>query len=200
MLFVSPECSPFSSLQGWIHPRMFEESIREHIERGMKHLAFIVLGCSAQHRRSRYFILEHPDGARSWPTQNDNMLPELPVAQNVLFYFCMAGMLSHDGQGPAPATKRTSLATTSEVIAATIERVCDATALIDMSRRRADGLDRVDDIPRCRFAERYARHTPNRPCWTMRGRSADIGSVGTTGPPRRLELVLTACLRRVERI
>ena len=60
----------------------------------MKQLAFAVLTCIIQHRRGRYFIVEHPDGARSWSTNILNMLLELPRVQRVQFDFCMAGMLA----------------------------------------------------------------------------------------------------------
>ena len=65
LVLVSPTCSPFSGLQEWNYPRMTAQSVYDHADAGVRHLAFSVLLCLIQHHRGRYFILEHPHGARS---------------------------------------------------------------------------------------------------------------------------------------
>ena len=77
-------------------------------------------------RTRRYFVMEHPDAARSWSTKLLGSLLHFPRVQRVAFDFCMLGMTSRDGAGSAPAKKRTALATNSEAIAASASRYqCD---------------------------------------------------------------------------
>ena len=68
LVLVSPECSPFSALQMWNHPRMMEQSVCEELSRGMKHLAFATLICLLQyHRGDTSFSstpMEHEVGGR----------------------------------------------------------------------------------------------------------------------------------------
>ena len=87
IVLVSPECSPFCSLQAWNFPRMTEASVHERADRGMRHLAFAVLVCLLPYHRGRYFILEHPDGATSWRTDVLKALLGLPRVQRVAFDF-----------------------------------------------------------------------------------------------------------------
>ena len=56
IVLVSPECSPFCTLQEWNHPRMTEESVRTHAESGIRHVAFAVMICILQCHRGRCVV------------------------------------------------------------------------------------------------------------------------------------------------
>ena len=84
---------------------MTAERIEGELSRGLKHLTFAVLLCLVQYHRRRYFIIEHPAGARSWATSVMDNLLRLPRVERVNFEFCMAGMRARDSEGGGQGSK-----------------------------------------------------------------------------------------------
>ena len=90
------------------------------------HLTFSVTLFIAQAAAGRKYLFEHPVTATSWQSSALKELVESKGAYKINFDFCMAGMVSEDERGIAPAKKRTGIVTNSATLARTLVTLqCD---------------------------------------------------------------------------
>ena len=106
MLFLSPPCTVFSSLQNlWNKKRCSPEKWKQRWEQGC---LFVDHSCEAaqiQIRGKRRFMYEHPATATSWSAVASlAQLRRTPVVQEVLFDQCALGLKSPRGE---PMKKKT---------------------------------------------------------------------------------------------
>ena len=98
----------------------------EKLKEAITHLAFAIELCHRQRVAGRRFMLEHLAGASSWKATMVDQLVSALGCVRVNFDFCMAGMLSHDFAGDAPARKRTGAVTNCMHVAKELARLqCD---------------------------------------------------------------------------
>ena len=71
-----------------------------------------------------WFILEHPQGAASWKTEDMEKLLQLPGVQVPTLDQCEYGLLSRDEHGVAPARKSTKLATNLSLAQLVLSQRC----------------------------------------------------------------------------
>ena len=124
-LMMSPECTPYSIIQGI---NMRTEKGRAKVEaarrKGDIHLRFCVRLAELQMSSGRYFIYEHPQSAASWATPAIQELMAMPGVYRTELDQCEFGLMSTDELGSAPARKPTSLLTNSVEVHRTMGRKC----------------------------------------------------------------------------
>lgn len=115
MLVLSPMCGPFSQLQGLNYSKMRPDDAESKLREGITHLKFSMTLCKMQSDKTRLFIFEHPQGARSWSIDMVKAMMELPGVVIVDFDFCQFGMTSIGLDGEGPVKKRIKIMTKLEV-------------------------------------------------------------------------------------
>lgn len=66
LLIGSPMCTAFSAWHRLDHHRISEDTVREQLEYGIRHIEFALELCRIQIRNGLYFLHEHPHQASSW--------------------------------------------------------------------------------------------------------------------------------------
>ena len=126
LLGGSPPCGPFSQLQNLVDARnQVPASVRsKRLQEGKKHLRTSVRAYRAQMDAGRYFLHEHPKGARSWEEPEVEELRKDPRVYEVTGPMCRWKMESSDAWGKGLVKKETRWLTNSRHIAAILSGVC----------------------------------------------------------------------------
>ena len=110
VIVLSPPCTLFSQLMTmWGRKSMGEETFQRRLLEARRLLAFAAEIAAFQMKQNRFFIFEHPDGARSW---NESCLTDLQDERQVFvtrFDQCVFGLKCPYTQ--EPIRKRTRLLT-----------------------------------------------------------------------------------------
>ena len=122
----SPPCGPFSNLQNLVDARNnVEPKLREkRLKEGKKHLRTAVKGYRKQLEEGRYFLHEHPKGAKSW---EEKCIKDLAADERVYTVegpMCRWQMESSDLYGKGLVYKMTRWMTNSRRLAEVLEGVC----------------------------------------------------------------------------
>ena len=125
----SPPCGPFSQLQNLVDAaNQVPTSVRAvRLEEGKKHLRTAVQAYRAQMDAGRYFLHEHPKGARSWEEPIVKELRDDPRVYEVTGPMCRWKMESSDAWGKGLVKKETRWLTNSRHIAMMLSGVCSNT-------------------------------------------------------------------------
>ena len=126
LLGGSPPCGPFSQLQNLVDARnQVPASVRsKRLQEGKKHLRTSVRAYRAQMDAGRYFLHEHPKGARSWEEPEVEELRKDPRVYEVTGPMCRWKMESSDAWGKGLVKKETRWLTNSRHIATILSGVC----------------------------------------------------------------------------
>ena len=122
----SPPCGPFSNLQnlvdalGKVDPKVREQRLKE----GKKHLRTAVRAYWKQMNEGRYFVHEHPKGAKSWEEKCMRDLMNDERVYVVTGPMCKWSMESHDIHGKGLVLKMTQWVTNSARLANILQGVC----------------------------------------------------------------------------
>ena len=151
LLIGSPMCTDWSVLMNLNWGRMSSEERERRMSEARTHLQFVVSMYTRQASEGRYWLHEHPKGAKSW---NEKCMIELlmrPGSTRVETHMCRFGMESCDHVGPGKVLKPTYFATNSECIAEELDKKCF----------NRDGQDDHRHVPlingRARAAQIYPR-------------------------------------------
>ena len=127
----SPPCTAFSLWNTAMnYPKAVakgkSEEVKAAIDRGHKHLNFVMSLYRKQLLAGRHFLHEHPMTALSWKDAGMMSLDRNPVIHTVVADQCQYGLRSPspDG-GDLPALKPTRFMTSSPQMAARLSRRCD---------------------------------------------------------------------------
>ena len=119
-VMVSPPCTMFSQQRRPGNP----EEDREKIKEALTLMKFAVEVCQWQHAQKKFFILEQPQGAKSWGLKDLKGLVENPGCRCVDFDMCMYGLC--DVESGMPHRKTTRIVTNiDEDIVGYLQRRCD---------------------------------------------------------------------------
>ena len=117
MLILSPMCGPFGQLQGLKYSKLSLDEVESKLREGMTHLKFAIMMCEKQTAKGRYFMFEHPAGARSRAIETVKKVVRLPNVVTVDFDFCKFNMKSTDPSGEGLVKKRIRIMTNSSKLA-----------------------------------------------------------------------------------
>ena len=122
----SPPCGPFSNLQNLVDARNnVEPKLREkRLKEGKKHLRTAVRAYWKQMEEGRYFVHEHPKGAKSW---EEKCMKNLMSDERVFVVtgpMCRWSMESHDLHGAGLVLKMTQWVANSPRLASILQGVC----------------------------------------------------------------------------
>ncbi|CAE7546001.1 unnamed protein product [Symbiodinium natans] len=125
----SPPCGPFSVLQNLVdaNAKVPVEVRRKRLAEGKKHLRTAVQAYWKQMEAGRYFLHEHPKGARSWEEPEVKELRADPRVYEVTGPMCRWGMESEDAQGKGLVKKETRWLTNSRCVADVLQGACSNT-------------------------------------------------------------------------
>ena len=129
LLGGSPPCGPFSTLQNLVDVanNVDPADRAKRLAEGKKHLRTAVRAYWTQMEAGRYFLHEHPKGARSWEEPQVQELQADPRVFTVTGPMCRWRMTSEDAQGKGLVKKETRWVTNSPHIAKALSGVCSNT-------------------------------------------------------------------------
>lgn len=121
LIIACPPCKMFSLLQELNFSKMPWDQAVHLIQIGLDDLELAALVATWQHRRGKYFVFEHPDGARSWDEECMQRLAGLPGVRRTRCDMCAYGMaVDESGFNLKP----TGILTNSKCISKRLQRRC----------------------------------------------------------------------------
>ena len=125
MLTGSPRCDPFSVLQNLNKYYLDNAKNREALERGERHLCLSIDLYEERWKKGKYFLHEHPVGAKSWDHPRMVKLQKRAGVFTVVGPMCAWGMgLEVPKQGRGLVYKATKFVTNSKEVAKLLDRHC----------------------------------------------------------------------------
>lgn len=116
----SPPCGPFCQIQSLNFPKMSTERVMQIVGEGLQHFRTAVNVCKRQHRKGKFFVLEHPRGSKAWHEKEAEELRNMEGVFVCKFDMCQFGMRVGEGLNKKPTT----ILTNSEEIAKELNRSC----------------------------------------------------------------------------
>ena len=107
LLVGCPPCAAYSTLFHSNRTCMDPNKYANPIRNARIHIDFVVELYNVKLSNNRYFLHEHPWGARSWKLSFIRQLASHPSVETVKGHMCMQGMTSRDKLGDAPVLKPT---------------------------------------------------------------------------------------------
>ena len=128
-LIGAPPCTAFSIWNyGLNYKKMDAEAVREKLEEGRIHLAFVASLYEDQIRRGKYFLHEQPATAMSWKEEPiEKIMNSRAKTYVVTADQCAYGLTTPSAEDPEkllPALKPTRFLTNSEIMAEQLSRRC----------------------------------------------------------------------------
>ena len=124
LLIGSPMCTDWSVLMNLNWSRMSPEERDRRMREAKMHLEFVVSMYNEQANNGRYWLHEHPKGARSWKEKCMVELLMRPESTRVETHMCRFHMGSRDHQGEGKVLKPTYFATNCGGVAEELDRQC----------------------------------------------------------------------------
>ena len=148
LIIGSPMCTDWSSMMNLNWGKMTEEQKEKRMTSARSHLRFCVKIYKHQVKENRYYVHEHPLGARSW---NEPMIRAmLKKESNILATIdqCQYGLWVLDKDGWAVAKKPTKFMTNSPCIAAQLQKRCPGKESHEKGRHASllDGVARQAQV------------------------------------------------------
>ena len=125
LLLGCPPCGPYSILQGLNQHRADPAQAAQKLKQAKEHLDFCCELYEEQAARKKFFVHEHPDGARSWSEESVKRVESLPFVVRVRGDMCRHGMESSDEHGSGAVRKPTGFMTNSKCIARELSLLCE---------------------------------------------------------------------------
>ena len=125
-LFVigSPPCTALSSMQNLNKGKRDPKVVEKEIAEAEAHVRFCITLYKIQVENRRYFIHEHPAGAKSWQMKEVIELMSMRGADMVTMDMCCFGMVATSGGEEGPVRKRTRIASNSREVLKRVDRKC----------------------------------------------------------------------------
>ena len=117
-------CIAYGTMNNVNYAKMDPIEVEHRIAAARKHLEFCVKLYEIQWRSGRYFLHEHPDGAKSWQEACIRNLMKRHGVIRVTGDQCMDGLKSKDKQGVGPARGITGFLTNLVCIAKRLNKMC----------------------------------------------------------------------------
>ena len=126
LVIGSPVCTPFSQLQGlnWGKSEERDRKMRDELRKGIKYMIFVLKLYRIQDEEGRYYLHEHPAGAKSWKMPEVQKFMADTDAMTVTAHQCELGLRSRDRFGEAPAKKPTTFMSNSILICERLDVQC----------------------------------------------------------------------------
>ena len=125
LLIGSPMCAHWSSIMNLNYAKMSKEKKEELLEKARVHLRFVCQLYKLQHREGRYYLHEHPAGAKSWQEECVRKVRIFTGGEVLLIDQCEYGLMTNaEGGGQLPARKRTAFLTNCPAMALTLSKRC----------------------------------------------------------------------------
>ena len=105
--------------------KMDPEVVRENLRKAEVHMRFVAELYRMQIEGGRYFVHEHPAGARSWKLPDMVSLMARPDVLAVVAHMCCFGMVTDYHGEQRPVFKPTRFMTNSLALASTLRRRCE---------------------------------------------------------------------------
>ena len=116
LIIGSPPCTAFSQLQAINKGRRSAEVINEEMRIAKQHMRFVIKLYHMQVLAGRYYLHEHPTGAKSWKMDEIQEMMAMPGTYLAKSHMCRFGMTSTDEQGLGLVKKATTFMTNSHEI------------------------------------------------------------------------------------